>query len=29
MCDRLLKRYGWKVGPEALVLMPGVISGFQ
>jgi len=29
MCDRLLKRYGWKVGPEALVLMPGVISGFN
>jgi cystathionine beta-lyase len=29
MCDRLLKRYGWTVGPEALVLMPGVISGFN
>jgi cystathionine beta-lyase len=29
MCDRLLKRYGWTVRPEALVLMPGVISGFN
>ena len=29
MCDRLLKRYGWKVEPEALVLMPGVIPGFN
>jgi cystathionine beta-lyase len=27
LCDRLLKRYGWKVGPEALVLMPGVTPG--
>ena len=26
-CDRLLKRYGWKVSPEALVLLPGVIAG--
>ncbi len=29
ICERLLKRYGWKVGPEALVLMPGVIPGFN
>ena len=29
MCDRLLKRYGWKVQPEALVLLPGVIAGFN
>ncbi|MDO8478479.1 MAG: MalY/PatB family protein [Candidatus Rokubacteria bacterium] len=29
MCDRLLKRFGWKVEPEAMVLMPGVISGFN
>ena len=29
MCDRLLKRYGWTVRPESLVLMPGVISGFN
>jgi cystathionine beta-lyase len=28
-CDRLLKRYGWKVRPEALVLLPGVIAGFN
>jgi len=28
-CDRLLKRYGWKVQPEALVLLPGVIAGFN
>ena len=28
-CDRLLKRYGWKVSPEALVLLPGVIAGFN
>ena len=29
MCDRLLKRYGWKVPPQALVLLPGVIAGFN
>jgi cysteine-S-conjugate beta-lyase len=29
LCDRLLKRYGWKVPPEALVLLPGVIAGFN
>ena len=29
VCDRLLKRYGWKVPPEALVLLPGVIAGFN
>jgi cysteine-S-conjugate beta-lyase len=28
-CERLLKRYGWKVQPEALVLLPGVIAGFN
>ncbi|HEX9126976.1 MAG TPA: PatB family C-S lyase [Methylomirabilota bacterium] len=28
-CDRLLKRYGWRVPPEALVLLPGVIAGFN
>ena len=27
MCDRLLKRYGWKVGPEAIVPVPGVTPG--
>jgi cystathionine beta-lyase len=29
MCERLLKRHGWKVEPEALVLLPGVIPGFN
>src|ERR1700741_4756127 len=29
VCDRLVKRYGWKVQPEALVLLPGVIAGFN
>ena len=29
VCERLLKRYGWKVEPEALVLLPGVIAGFN
>lgn len=29
MCERLLKRRGWKVEPEALVLLPGVIPGFN
>lgn len=27
MHDRFLKRYGWKVEPEAMVLMPGVTPG--
>lgn len=27
--DRLQKRYGWHVSPEALVLIPGVIPGFN
>jgi len=29
MGERLLKRQGWKVEPEALVLLPGVIPGFN
>ncbi len=29
MCERLLKRQGWRVEPEALVLLPGVIPGFN
>ncbi|HEV8531674.1 MAG TPA: PatB family C-S lyase [Methylomirabilota bacterium] len=29
MCERLLKHRGWKVEPEALVLLPGVIPGFN
>jgi cysteine-S-conjugate beta-lyase len=27
--DRLLKRYGWRVSPEAVVIIPGVIPGFN
>ncbi len=27
--DRLWKRYGWRVSPEAIVLLPGVIPGFN
>ena len=27
--DRLQKRYGWRVSREALLLIPGVISGFN
>jgi cystathionine beta-lyase len=27
--DRLWKRYGWRVAPEAVVLLPGVIPGFN
>src|SRR5215475_15074245 len=27
--DRLLKRYGWSVSPDAVVLIPGVIPGFN
>jgi cystathionine beta-lyase len=27
--DRLLKRYGWRVSPEAILTLPGVIPGFN
>lgn len=27
--DRLLKRYGWRVAPEAILHIPGVIPGFN
>src|SRR5262245_37262668 len=27
--DRAQKRYGWKISPEAVVLVPGVIPGFN
>jgi cystathionine beta-lyase len=27
--DRTQKRYGWKISPEAVVLVPGVIPGFN
>ena len=29
VADRLQKRYGWRVGPEAVVLLPGVIAGLN
>ena len=28
ICDRLEKRYAWAVAPEAIVWLPGVVSGF-
>ena len=27
--DRLLKRYGWRVSPDSVVIIPGVIPGFN
>jgi cysteine-S-conjugate beta-lyase len=29
VADRIQKRYGWGVGPEAVVLLPGVIAGLN
>ena len=29
VADRLLKRYNWRVSPDAVVLIPGVIPGFN
>ena len=29
VADRLAKRYGWRVSPEAVVPIPGVIAGFN
>jgi cystathionine beta-lyase len=29
VAQRLLARHGWRVSPEAMVLLPGVISGFN
>jgi cystathionine beta-lyase len=29
VADRIQKRYGWSVGPEAVVLLPGVIAGLN
>ncbi len=29
LAERLGKRYGWRVSPEAVVLLPGVIPGFN
>lgn len=28
-CDRLDKFYGWKVAPEDLIMVPGIVSGFN
>jgi cystathionine beta-lyase len=29
VAERLAKRYGWRVSPEAVVTLPGVIAGFN
>jgi cysteine-S-conjugate beta-lyase len=29
IAERLAKRYGWRVSPEAVVTLPGVIAGFN
>jgi cystathionine beta-lyase len=29
VAERVAKRYGWRVGPEAVVTLPGVIAGFN
>jgi cysteine-S-conjugate beta-lyase len=29
VAERVAKRYGWRVGPEAVMLLPGVIAGFN
>jgi cystathionine beta-lyase len=29
VADRIQKRYGWRVGPEAVVVLPGVIAGLN
>ena len=29
VAERLAKRYGWRVSPEAVVTLPGVITGFN
>jgi cysteine-S-conjugate beta-lyase len=29
VAERLAKRYGWRVSPEAVVALPGVIAGFN
>jgi cysteine-S-conjugate beta-lyase len=29
VAERVAKRYGWRVSPEALVTLPGVIAGFN
>ena len=29
VCSRMLERYGWHVVPEDLILVPGIVSGFN
>jgi cysteine-S-conjugate beta-lyase len=29
VAERVAKRYGWRVGPDAVVMLPGVIAGFN
>lgn len=29
LVDRLVRRYGWEVPPEAIVFVPGVVTGFN
>ncbi len=29
VCERLLVGYGWEVGPEAIVLLPGLVTGLN
>jgi cystathionine beta-lyase len=29
VAERVAKRYGWRIGPEAVVSLPGVIAGFN
>ncbi len=28
-CERLEKRYGWKVAPDDIIMVPGIVSGFN
>ena len=28
-CERMEKRYGWKVNPDEIILIPGIVSGFN
>lgn len=28
-CDRMMQRYKWKVDPEDIILIPGIVSGFN
>lgn len=28
-CERMEKRYGWEISPEDVILVPGIVSGFN